>query len=91
MITSEVPTLGPMTEPLAGLGFLFHNVVLLRYIEIDSEIRRAVSILKMRDSNHEKGVREFQIGTEGILVMERLEGVTGVLGWSALREESSEG
>lgn len=91
MITSEVPTLGPMTEPLGGLGFLFHNVVLLRYIEIASEIRRAVSILKMRDSNHEKGVREFQIGAGGIRVMERLEGVTGVLGWSALREESSEG
>ena len=62
-------------------------MILLRYIEIESELRRAVSILKMRDSNHEKGVRQFQIGGQGLEVMDRLKGVTGVLGWSALREE----
>ena len=89
MITSEVATLGPTAEPLGGLSFLFHNVVLFRYIEIDSELRRAVSVLKMRDSDHERVVREFEIDAHGIRVLERLEGVTGVLGWSALREETS--
>ena len=89
IITSEIATLGPMAEPVGGLSFLFHNVILLRYIEIASELRRAVSILKMRDSDHERGVREFEIDAEGVRVMERLEGVTGVLGWSALREETS--
>jgi len=89
IITSEIATLGPMAEPVGGLSFLFHNVVLLRYIEIASELRRAVSILKMRDSDHERGVREFEIDAEGVRVMERLEGVTGVLGWSALREGTS--
>jgi circadian clock protein KaiC len=87
LITSEVATMGPIAEPAGGLSFLFHNVVLLRYIEIDSELRRAVSILKMRDSNHEKGLRQFEIDGQGLRVLDRLEGVTGVLGWSALRED----
>ena len=55
MITSETTTLGPVTEPLGGLSFVFHNVVLLRSIELESEIRRAVSVVKMRDSSHAKG------------------------------------
>jgi circadian clock protein KaiC len=88
VITSEVATMGPIAEPAGGLSFLFHNVILLRYIEIESDLRRAVSILKMRDSNHEKGLRQFDIDEQGLRVGTRLEGVTGVLGWSALREDS---
>jgi circadian clock protein KaiC len=86
VITSEVATLGPMTEPLGGLSFLFHNVVLLRYVEIDSEMRRGISVLKMRDSDHEKGVRQFEIDQHGFVVGDQLDGLTGILGWSALRE-----
>lgn len=86
LVTSEIATLGPIAEPLGGLSFLFHNVVLLRYIEIESELRRAAAVLKMRDSDHEKGLRQFELGADGPVIGDRLEGLTGVLGWSALRE-----
>lgn len=86
VVTSETTTLGPMTEPTGGLSFLFHNVVFLRYIEQESEIRRAIGVIKMRDSNHEKGLHQYVIGSQGIEVQERLESLTGLLGWSALRE-----
>jgi circadian clock protein KaiC len=89
LITSEVATLGPLSAPLGGLSFLFHNVVLLRYAEINSEINRAINVLKMRDSDHEKGLRQYEIDSAGVSVGERLEGLTGVLGWSALREQST--
>ncbi len=85
MITSETTTLGPMTEPIGGLSFLFHNVIMLRYLEIGSELRRAVNIIKMRNSDHDKGVFEYVIDEHGLTIKDRLEGVTGVLGWSALR------
>jgi circadian clock protein KaiC len=87
VITSETTTLGPMTEPIGGLSFLFHNVILLRYLEIGSELRRAVNIIKMRTSNHDKGVFEYVIDKHGLTIKDRLEGVTGVLGWSALRSQ----
>jgi circadian clock protein KaiC len=86
LITSETVTLGPMTAPLGGLSFLFHNIVLLRFVEMDSQFGRAVTVLKMRDSDHEKGLRQYEVTDEGIVVGETLEGLTGVLGWSALRE-----
>jgi circadian clock protein KaiC len=84
LVTSETTALGPEAEPIGGLSFLFNNVLLLRYIEMDSETRRALSILKMRDSNHAKGVYQFEIDQHGFEVMDKLEGLTGVLGWSAL-------
>jgi circadian clock protein KaiC len=87
LITSETTTLGPTAEPLAHLSFLFHNVILVRYIEIESEIRRAISVLKMRDSDHAKGVWEFEVGKHGLAIGDKLEGLTGILGWTALRDE----
>ena len=87
-VTSEITALGPEAEPIGGLSFLFHNVLLLRYVEIESETRRALSILKMRDSGHVKGVYQFEIDEHGFEVMDRLEGLTGVTGWSALRTRS---
>ena len=87
LITSETTTLGPMTEPIGGLSFLFHNVIMLRYLEIGSELRRALNIIKMRTSNHDKGVFEYVIDQHGLTIKDRLEGVTGVLGWSALRTQ----
>ena len=84
LVTSETTALGPEAEPIGGLSFLFNNVLLLRYIEMESETRRAISILKMRDSDHAKGVYQFEIGAQGFDLMDKLEGLTGLLGWSAL-------
>jgi len=89
MITSETSSLGPTTETVGGLSFLYHNVVLLRYIEQGSQVGRAVAILKMRDSDHEKGLRTFEIGSRGFEVKSNLEWVTGLLGWSALRGQET--
>jgi len=86
LTTSETSSLGPMTDPVGGLSFLYHNVVLLRYIELNSEIGRAVAILKMRNSAHEKGLWRFVITDHGFQVLEKLEGVSGLLGWTALSD-----
>ena len=84
LTTSETSSLGPMSEPVGALFFLYHNIVLLRRIEQESEVGRAVAILKMRNSDHEKGLWTFIITDHGFEVQSKLEGVTGLLGWSAL-------
>jgi circadian clock protein KaiC len=89
LTTSETSSLGPTPELIGGLSFLYHNVVLLRYIEQASEVGRAVAILKMRNSDHEKGLWTFAITGSGFEVGAKLEGVTGLLGWSALRDNES--
>jgi circadian clock protein KaiC len=75
-----------MLDPVGGLSFLYHNVFLLRYIEQNSEVGRAVAVLKMRNSGHEKGLWEFVITDHGFEVLQKLEGVSGLLGWSALSD-----
>jgi circadian clock protein KaiC len=88
MITSETNVMGPILEPLGGLSFLFHNVVLLRYVELESEMRRALNILKMRDSSHAKGLVQFDIDEHGPRIVGKMEGLTGVLGWTALHADA---
>ena len=86
VITSETTTLGPTPEPAGGgVTFLFHNLIQLRYIELNSATGRALNIVKMRNSNHAKNLYQFEIGDQGPEIGDKLEGVTGALGWSALR------
>ena len=85
VITSETTTLGPTSAPAGGVMFLFHNLLLLRYVELDSASGRAVNVVKMRNSDHDKYVHQFEIAPDGMAIGERLEGVAGMLGWSALQ------
>jgi circadian clock protein KaiC len=87
LFTNETAALGPVANPAGGLSLLFNNVLLLRYLERDSQIHRALAILKMRNSPHAKGLVEFGIGDGGLAILDELKGVTGVLGWTALRSE----
>jgi len=84
IFTNELAALGRGAD-LGGLSFLFNNVFFLRYVEIQSELRRGLNVLKMRQSDHEKGLLAFEIGSNGLTFGERIEGLTGMLGWSALR------
>ena len=85
MATSET-FLGTVTvESLEGLMFLFDNVIDLRYIEEESGLGRALNIVKMRNRPHAMTLNRASITDAGLTVGEPLEGVTGQLGWSALR------
>ena len=62
-----------------GVSYLADNVVFLRYLEIDGELRKAIGVLKKRLSNFEKTLREFEITGSGIQVGEPLTGLRGIL------------
>jgi len=84
IFTNEMAALGSGND-LGGLSFIFNNVFFMRYIEIESTLRRGLSVLKMRQSEHENALLEFTIGKSGLEFGEPFTGVTGMLGWSALR------
>lgn len=88
IFTNEMAALGRGAD-LGGLSFIFNNVFFLRYIEIQSELRRGLNVLKMRQSGHEKGLISFGIDGDGITFGDRIEGLSGMLGWSALRGDES--
>lgn len=54
-------------------------VVLLRYVETNTEIRRAIAVLKMRGSSHEKRIREFMIDGGGMHILEPFTQMRGFL------------
>jgi circadian clock protein KaiC len=88
IFTNEMAALGQGAD-LGGLSFIFNNVFFLRYIEFKSELRRGLNVLKMRQSEHEKGLLSYEIDAHGIRFGDRIEGLSGMLGWSALRGDDA--
>jgi circadian clock protein KaiC len=62
-----------------GLSFLVDAVVVLRHVEIESTMQRAVVVLKMRGSSHAKEIRRFEIGPKGLAVTDTFRGREGLL------------
>ena len=87
LITSETDVQGAPASGLDRLLFLFDNVIELRYIENGSRVGRAAHVGKMRSSRHEMTLNSVSITDRGLVVGKELEGVTGRLGWSALRTD----
>ena len=67
------------------LAFLVDSYTLLRYVEIESAVQKALLVLKMRASNHDKGIRQFEITGRGIEVLAPFEGRDGILSGSPRR------
>ncbi|WP_028840665.1 ATPase domain-containing protein [Thermodesulfobacterium hveragerdense] len=61
------------------ISYLADNVIILRYIEIKGELRRAIGVLKKRLGDFEKNLREFQITKYGIKVGEPLKNMRNIL------------
>lgn len=51
-----------------GISFLTDCIILLKFIEIDSGIKRGIVVLKMRGSQHDRSLREYDITSGGIKV-----------------------
>jgi circadian clock protein KaiC len=64
------------------LLFVVDAIVLLRYIEIDSAIQRAILVLKMRGSKHTREIRRYEIRPGGLQVIGTFEGREGILSGS---------
>ncbi|MFW5963422.1 MAG: ATPase domain-containing protein [Natronomonas sp.] len=61
------------------ISYLADNIMFLRYLEADGEIRKAVGVLKKRFGDFEQTLREFEITESGVGVGPKLTGVRGIL------------
>jgi circadian clock protein KaiC len=62
-----------------GLSYLCDNLIFLRYLEVDGEMRKAVGVLKKRVGDFEKTLRRFEITNAGPKLGPPLAGLRGVL------------
>ena len=61
------------------VSYLADTVLLLRYFEVEAQIRQAISVFKKRTGPHERTLRELLITNEGVQVGEPLEDFRGIM------------
>ena len=78
-----------------AISFLSDDILRLRFVSINGQLRKMVVVIKMRRSAHSIDMREFEITSEGFVIGERLRGyrglTTGVPGpWNSEHGEGHE-
>lgn len=80
LYTSTTPTLlGGTSITEAHISTITDSIILLRYVELFGEMRRGLTVLKMRGSGHDKEIREFNIDSQGMHIGRPFRNISGIL------------
>lgn len=81
LYTMEVPELfGPTLQaPIPRLTALSENLLLLRYVEQTGQLKRLISVLKVRNSEFDPRLRTFEIGGGDVVIGDGFDGERGLL------------
>ncbi len=87
IVTHEIPQIMGPTVRLSnfGLEFLVDSVIMLRYVELESELQKAINVLKFRAGDHDRRFRAYRQTDKGIEIQSAFEGVENIGGGSARR------
>jgi len=69
-----------------GTAFLTDAIIVQRYIEVESRLRRVMAVIKVRDSAHSDELRAYTIEDDGIHIGAMLPGEEGLLGGRPTRK-----
>lgn len=80
LFTATTSTLvGGSSITESHISTITDTIILLRYVELYGEIKRGITVLKMRGSKHEKQIRELVINESGMQIKEPFRQLVGVL------------
>ncbi|HTE43382.1 MAG TPA: ATPase domain-containing protein [Steroidobacteraceae bacterium] len=51
------------------VSFLTDDIIRMRYVEIDGQLRKILVVIKMRGGNHSKDIREYVISHNGVMII----------------------
>ena len=85
VITHEIPEImGPTVKVSEyGLEFMVDTVILLKYVELDGDLQKAINVLKFRGGDHDKSFRRLGLGANGMIIGESFKGIENIGGGSA--------
>lgn len=85
LLTHEVPDIFTRVSRISdyGLEFIVDSIIMLQYVEMESEIYKSMNILKMRGSDHDRSIRRYEIGRKGFELKSRFEGYEGIMSGTA--------
>jgi circadian clock protein KaiC len=91
MFTATTGTLmGGDSITESNISTLTDSIILLRYVEMFGEMKRGLTVLKMRGSAHDKAIREFTIGKGGMQMGRPFRNVTGIIGGAPMHVSPSD-
>src|ERR1051325_1145218 len=80
LVSEELALFRPEIElPNPELANVVETVIMLRYVELRSQLYRLISIMKMRESRYDTSIREFKITDNGLDVAESFESAEAIL------------
>lgn len=53
-----------------AVSFLTDDIIRMRYVEIDGQLRKTIVVIKMRGGNHSKDIREYIIDDRGLVIID---------------------
>src|ERR1700732_4588773 len=63
-----------------SISFLTDDIVRLRYVCMDGQLRKIMVVIKMRGGNHAKDIREYEITSKGVVILgKRLTNYQGLI------------
>jgi circadian clock protein KaiC len=68
-----------LAAPIPSVSATMDNGILLRHVEVRSELRRLISVLKARQAATDPTIREFTIGKQGLVVSRPFAVTSGLL------------
>ncbi len=79
LVGAQAGLIGSNMSTPVDASYLADSVVLMRYYELRGEIRQAISAIKKRGGRHERSIRDFSLGSKGIVLGPPLTEFRGVL------------
>ena len=73
-----------------GTAFLTDVIIMQRYIELEGQLQRVMSVVKVRGSIHSKDIRAFEINKKGIIVGKELRDYDGLLTGNPMKRGSAD-
>jgi circadian clock protein KaiC len=76
LFTAQSETAIPMTD--TGISTFVDNMISLRHVELESTLKRSLTIFKARGIAHDRNIREFDIMPKGVVIKGKFMGVDRV-------------
>lgn len=80
-LVTNTTSMGGFTESVTEthISTITDSIILLRYVELRGEMRRGITVLKMRGTGHDKQIREYTIDGTGMHLHGAFHGIHGIL------------
>jgi circadian clock protein KaiC len=77
--SSTAAFMGAQTLTESHLSVMTDNIVMLRHVEVEGNLKLVLNIVKVRGSAHSKGLREYNITKDGVIIGQPLAGYEGIM------------